>query len=156
PDSEVAARLKSHGCEVAKGDCARRWTLWEAAEDCQAIVSCAHIRYAEVLVQACMRVGVQRLVCVSSTRRYSHVACPTVGEVLAGEAAVVESELEWTIIRPTMIFGGERDRNISRIMRWIRRRQWIPVFGSGAAEIQPVFVEDVVSAIVESLRRPET
>lgn len=154
PESPSARRLHLHGCEVQEGDCSRRWTLWQALDGSDVLVSCAHIRHAPVLVQACLRTGVRRLICLSSTRRYSKVECPSVGEVIAGEAAVRDSELEWTILRETMIFGGDRDRNISRILRWVRRRPLVPMFGDGKSLIQPVFVEDVVTGIVEALRRP--
>jgi len=156
PDSPVAQALLADGCEVAEGDTLRRWRLWEAAEGVDMIVSCAHIKHAEAVVQACHRVGRERLVLTSSARRYSRVKSETVGKVLAGEAAVTDSDLEWTILRPTMIFGGSRDRNMTRLVEWVGRHSWVPVIGNGRTLIQPVFVEDLVTAIVECMRRPHT
>ncbi len=153
PDSPVARALAAEGCTVFEGDTTRRWLLWEALEGCEAVVSCCHIRHAEPVLQACYRCGVERLICMSSTRRFSRVESDSVNEVLAGEATVMDTNLEWTVVRPSMIFGGERDGNLTRMVHWIRRHRWIPIVGAGKTLVQPVFVEDVVSCIMECLRR---
>ncbi|MDK2970774.1 MAG: hypothetical protein PWP23_529 [Candidatus Sumerlaeota bacterium] len=156
PHSPVAEGLHLAGCEIAEGDCTRRWTLWQAMEGCTAVVSCAHIRYAEVVLQGCNRTGIARLLCMSSTRRFSKVRDHSVEECIRGEFLLSQSELEYTVVRPTMIYGSTRDRNIYPIMQWMRRRPWFPVFGPGLASVQPVFVEDVVTALMDVLRRPDT
>ncbi|MBX3730511.1 MAG: NAD(P)H-binding protein [Candidatus Sumerlaeia bacterium] len=156
PDAPVARGLRAAGCQVRRGDTTRRWTLWEAMEGCEAVISCAPIGTANAVVQGCNRVGLERLVCLSSTRRYSRVRDASVEEVERGEVLVSQSELQWTILRPTMIFGALRDNNLARVMDWMRRRAWFPVFGDGRAKVQPVFVEDVVSAATDVLRRPHT
>lgn len=156
PEGETARQLAAEGCTIFEGDCDRLWTLWQALEGCEVIVSCSHIRYAQRLVQACHRMRVRRIVAMSSTRRFSRVADPTVDEVINGEMALSHGDLEYTVIRPSMIYGSRRDRNISRLMRWFDKWSWIPVFGDGKALVQPVFVEDVVGAILDTLRRPHT
>ncbi|MCB2156686.1 NAD(P)H-binding protein [bacterium] len=154
--SPIAQGLAAARCEIVEGDANRRWKIWEALEGCDAMVSCSHIRHAEVCIQACHRVGVERLVCMSSTRRFSTFKTPDVNEVMAAEALLTECDREWTIIRPTMIFGGRRDDNITRLVKWTSRHTWFPVFGKGNNLVQPVFVEDLVDALVETLRRPDT
>ncbi len=153
PDSAVAESLAADGCEIMEGDTTRRWLLWGALEDCEALVSCSHIRHAEPIVQACYRCGVERVICMSSTRRFSRVESGSVNEVLGGEATIMDTSLDWTVVRPAMIFGGCRDGNLTRVVEWIRKHRWIPVIGTGRALLQPVFVEDVVSVLMECLRR---
>ncbi len=156
PEGPIAKQLTEEGCKIFEGDCLRRWTLWEAMEGTDAVISCAPLAWAEVLVQACYRLGIERLTVMSSTRRFSHVESETVNQVLAGEATIVESDLEWTIIRPAMIFGGRRDNNLTKVLNIVRRSHIFPVFGDGLSQVQPVFVEDVVTALMETLRRPNT
>lgn len=156
PKGSVARGLADEGCVVIEGDTMRRWLLWQAMDGCEAVVSCAHIRCAEAIVQACARSGVERFVAMSSTRRFSRVESPSVVEVRAGEAVAMDSHLSWTVVRPTMIFGGRRDSNVERIADWMRRRRIVPIVGSGRALVQPVFVEDVVAALMECLRRSGT
>ena len=42
----------------------------------------------------------------------------------------MKSNLEWTIIRPTMIYGSPRDRNMIRLIKWIDHLPILPVFGT--------------------------
>lgn len=151
PRGPVARSLSAAGAGVREGDCTRRWMLWEALEECGTFVSCAHMRHAEACVQACRTVGVSRLIVLSSTRRFTRFPSKVSEEVIAGESAVAVSTLDWTILRPTMIFGGQRDQNMTRLMDWFRRHHWSPLFGRGTNLVQPVFVEDVVDAVIAAL-----
>ena len=55
-------------------------------------------------------------------------------------------DVPWTIIRPTMIYGHPRDRNISRATKFLKMSPLLPVIGKGQALIQPVFIDDVIKA----------
>lgn len=144
------------GAKHFEGDANRRWTVWRALEGCDALASCAHIRHAAVCVQACRHLGVSRYIQMSSTRGLSRFDNhPSVREVRAGERAIRESGLVYTIIRPTMIYGGERDANIEKLARWFRKRRWFPLFGKGDALVQPVYVDDVVYTLAASLSNPD-
>ncbi len=154
-EDEILDGLVEWGAIPCHGDCNKRWTLWEALEGCDALVSCAHIRYSDVIVQACQTLGVKRYLQMSSTRRFTQFPCPSSLEVIAGEEEIEASDLDWTIIRPTMIFGGRRDQNLTRLVEWFRKRPWFPIFGIGRNLVQPVFVEDLVDAIEAALERPE-
>lgn len=155
PDGHPVVRgLVAAGAERREGDAHRRWTLWEALEGCQLLLSCAHIRHAGALIQACQVAGVRRYLQMSSTRRYTRWPCPTSREVVAGENLIQRSGLDFTIIRPTMIFGGCRDGNVTRLLAWFRRHRWFPLFGDGTNLVQPIFVEDLVDVIVEAVRQP--
>jgi nucleoside-diphosphate-sugar epimerase len=90
---------------------------------------------------------VERLVLLSSQRARSGVPSASVAAVQAGEAAVAAAQRPCVVLRPTMIYGPGDDRNISRIVAFVRRHGWFPVFGDGQALQQPVFVGDVVEAI---------
>lgn len=150
----AVAALMQAGADLYRGDCIRRWTLWQALEDCEALISCAHVRHADACVQACQKFDVRRYIQLSSTRRFTRIDCASSREVIAGERVIEASSLEWTILRPTMIFGGAHDRNVERLTAWFARRSWFPLFGDGHHLVQPVFVEDVSEAVTRSLERP--
>lgn len=122
-----------------------------ALDQVNAVVSVAHIKYAPFVIDACKRQGVSRVVFFSSTWRYSKVHTPTVEAVVQGEEAVEKSGLDYTILRPTMIYGPGDDRNISRLCAFMKRRAVMPIFGSGEKMVQPVFVKDVARAVVDVL-----
>ena len=152
----VLRGLVKFGLKHALGDANRLWTLMEALEGSDALVSCSHIRYAPALVAACEATGVRRYLQMSSTRRFTKYPCTSSREVIAGEAAIEASDLDYTVLRATMIFGGRRDANLTRLVAWFRKHRWFPLFGDGRALTQPVFVEDLVDAMVAALNRPET
>lgn len=97
--------------------------------------------------------SVERVVVVSSLRALSKVDCPTVAQVLAGERAVHQCAVPWTILRPSMIFGDGDDRNLSRIAARIRQGAPIPVIGASYRH-QPVFVDNVIEVILAAAERP--
>jgi len=63
------------------------------------------------------------------------------------EEAVMESGLNYTIIRPTVIFGAE-DILINNIAWLLRKFPVFAIAGSGEYRIQPIFVEDMAELAV--------
>ena len=61
------------------------------------------------------------------------------------EALVRESRVNWTIVRPTMIFG--RGSTVQDGLRRLATLPIMPVFGNGLVPVQPVFVDDVADVI---------
>jgi nucleoside-diphosphate-sugar epimerase len=61
------------------------------------------------------------------------------------------SRLDFTILRPSMIYGTPRDRNMARLIAWIDRFPVVIVPGAGRTPQQPVHVDDLVSAILAAL-----
>lgn len=60
--------------------------------------------------------------------------------------------IEWVILRPTLIYGLGRDRNISEIARFIARFGFFPLLGAAQGLRQPVHVEDVANACAAALQ----
>lgn len=60
----------------------------------------------------------------------------------------------WVILRPTLIYGRGRDRNITVIARFIRRFGFFPVLGRATGLRQPVHAEDVALACHRALEAP--
>jgi uncharacterized protein YbjT (DUF2867 family) len=71
------------------------------------------------------------------------------------EEVVRASALDWTIIRPSLIFGPE-DEFISVLARMIRRLPVVPVLGDGQYQVQPIAVEQVAEGFARALRLPLT
>lgn len=71
------------------------------------------------------------------------------------EEVVRASALDWTIIRPSLIFGPG-DEFISVLARMIRRLPAVPVLGDGQYQVQPVGVEQVAEGFARALRLPLT
>jgi nucleoside-diphosphate-sugar epimerase len=59
--------------------------------------------------------------------------------------------VDWTILRPTMIYGDSGDRNLSRLIRFVARSPIVPLPGGGGSLVQPVHVDDLGKAAVDAL-----
>lgn len=103
----------------------------------------------------------KRVVALSSTSRYTKQESSDPSEqALARRLADSEQRLiewaeasgvEWVILRPTLIYGLGRDRNIGEIARFIRRFGFFPVFGAAQGLRQPVHAADVAAACAAAL-----
>ena len=71
-----------------------------------------------------------------------------------GEKLVKESSLDWTIFRPSVIFGAE-DQFINLFVKLTSISPVIPLAHANAL-FQPVSVDDVASAFSQSLQRVQT
>ena len=119
-----------------------------------ATFAAAHAGLPRRLAKACNNEGVSRLLHVSALN--ADVAAPSAylrskGE---GEAAVKQSGLEWTVFRPSVVFGA----GDSVLTLFARLARWVPVMFLACpnARFQPVWVEDLASAVAQSLNNPQT
>ena len=75
---------------------------------------------------------------------------------MEAEKLIVNSNLNWTILRPTMIFGSPKDRNMINLIKWIDKVPFIPIFGKGDNFQQPIYVKDLAWSIVEIIEKKKT
>ena len=68
----------------------------------------------------------------------------------AGEEAVRASDLDWTIFRPSIIFGPG-DAFINMFAGMMRKFPLMPVIGGGNNKMQPVYVKDVALSFRKAL-----
>ena len=109
--------------------------------------------------------GARRVVALSSTSRFTKVDSSETAEN-AVAAKLIESEarmqawaeqrgIEWVVLRPTLIYGLGRDKNISEIARFIRRFGFFPLLGQAQGLRQPIHAKDVAAACVAALHSPD-
>jgi uncharacterized protein YbjT (DUF2867 family) len=139
--------------DLASGDLDDMASLRKALEGVDALVNIASIGFGHApdIVKAVSESGVKRALFISTTAIYTKLAADSKKVRVAAEKAITDSDLDYTIIRPTMIYGSSRDRNICRLIRFVKRYPAIPVFGDGTFLQQPLYVEDLADAIVKAL-----
>ena len=115
--------------------------------EAQFLVHIAGVRYHEGALFLMRRSRADHLIAVSSASSVV-VGHPNRDWLLAAEAALMAAAPHSAIVRPTMIYGNARDRNLFRLYRLLRRAHVAPRV-SGGASLMPVFVDDVTAAIVE-------
>ncbi len=157
--SDAAARaVAGCGARPAGGDLDQAGLLPDvfAAARCDALVNLASLGFghAPAIIAAAEQAGIGRAVFVSTTAVTTALPAPSKRIRLAAERQIRYSQLQWTIIRPTMIYGAARDRNLSRLLRLLSRARLLPVPGGGRHLQQPVHVADVADAVLTAVERP--
>lgn len=114
----------------------------------------AHVHLPQRIARACRRQGVRRLLHVSALGADSNGGSMYQRSKGDGEAAIRQEladwrEGGWTMFRPSVVFGP--DDNFTNM--FARLARWLPVLPlAGAhARMQPVYVGDVVSAMLSAL-----
>lgn len=113
-----------------------------------------HVELVKKVVRACTDAGVTRLVHVSALGAASDAPSMYQRTKAAGEAVLKGSGLDWTVLRPSVMFG-EGDKFLTLFARLQRSLPIVPLAGADAL-FQPVWVGDVVNAIVQCLQRDDT
>lgn len=144
--------------EWAPGDLSDTSALTASMHGTNALVNIASLGFghAESIVSAAKKAGIERAIFISTTAIFTQLNAKSKKVRVAAELAIENSGLKYTILRPTMIYGSPRDRNMWRLIRLIRYCPIVPVFGDGNSLQQPVYVDDVAKAAVNSLLRVET
>jgi len=154
PGRDGAAIAGLAEVEVRRGDLAEPSTLAGAFDGADAIVHLAGLALVPGMLPAIESAHVRAGVFVSSAGVYTKLTSRGADAKRAGEAALRGSSLAWTILRPSMIYGTPRDRNLVRMLRWLRRWPVVPAPLGGRTPQQPVHVDDLADAIVAALERP--
>lgn len=153
-ESRLGEALRRPNVAVVRGDFSDRASMVDAFRGCDTLVNVGSLGFGHgpEVVAAAEQAGIRRAVFVSTTAIFTNLEAKTKAIRLAAEEAIQQSGLAWTILRPTMIYGTERDRNIYRLVRALKRIPVFPVFGDGTHLQQPIYVEDLAWAIVEATK----
>ncbi len=139
------------------------WTLGELSDTASltttmqgadALVNIASLGFghADSIICAAKDAGIKRAIFISTTAIFTQLNARSKKVRVAAELAIETSGLKYTILRPTMIYGSPRDRNMWRLIRFVRYSPIVPVFGDGNSLQQPIHVDDVAAAILGCLK----
>ena len=101
------------------------------------------------LVRAAERAGVERFVFFSAMNAHHHSRTRFFRAKALAEEAVEESSLSSLIFKPSIIYTPG-DPWLTLLDR-LSRLPAVPISGSGKAQFQPVWAEDVAEAVINSL-----
>ena len=127
--------------------------LSKVMKGCTSLLNIASIGFgsAPSIIKACEMTGIDRAVFISTTSIYTKLNSRSKLIRLSAEETIKSSKVIWTIIRPTMIYGTENDRNMIKLIKWIDKVRFLPIFGNGRSLQQPIFVKDLSWSVVEVL-----
>ncbi|GLI37636.1 complex I NDUFA9 subunit family protein [Geobacter hydrogenophilus] len=159
------------GVEQAEGDVTRLDTFAAAVEGCDATINLVgiirefpargmtfdklHVEATQNVVEAARRAGIRRHLQMSALGSRPNATSRYHQTKWRAEEQVRTSGLEWTIFRPSIVFGP-KDDFINKLAGYIRSYPAVPVIGDGKYRLQPVAADDVARCFALALEKPET
>lgn len=141
-------RLARSGCAVLRVDLEAPPHVMQVRAG--TLLHLAGIRYSAGASKLAKDIEAERIIAISSASAAAPDH-PLRDSILSWEQEAGSSGAQVAILRPTMIYGSSRDRTIQRLYRLTQRLQRVPRV-SGGGFLMPVLVDDVVSAILETLQ----
>jgi uncharacterized protein YbjT (DUF2867 family) len=165
--AKAQKRLGKYGSkiELAVGDVTDRASLTAALDGVTAIVHTVAISMEKAgqtydgvnyqgtvnLVDAALAAGIKRFINISQNGADSALPYRFLASKGKAQDYVAASELHWTALRPSAIFGAQ-DEFFNTFARLIRLTPLLfPLIGGGTATFQPVAIDDVVTATLRCL-----
>lgn len=114
-----------------------------------------HVQATAAVVAATERAGIKRYIQMSALGTREGAISGYHRTKWAAEEIVRNSSLDWTIFRPSLIFGP-RDSFVNMLAATLRSSPIMPLMGDGTYRLQPIHVRDVVRCFREGLIRTDT
>jgi NADH dehydrogenase len=124
-------------------------------EDRTQTFEAVHVEATRRLLAACEADGVRRFVHLSVVCSRPDPHLPYHDTKWQAEEAVRASGLDFTILKPAVIYGPGDDM-VTHLVRMIRFAPLFPVVGRGESILMPVDVRDVAEAVAAALDRPRS
>jgi len=113
-------------------------------------VRAANIKFMKNLLASCDPKKIKRFIFVSSSK-VGLVDDEYAQSKKQAEDLLKKSSLHWVIFRPGMVYGPGDQKNLGMVISFAKRFGIVPIIGNGNYRLQPVYVTDVVQALVATL-----
>lgn len=150
-NSDVAL-LQEKGVKYVNADVNDVNSLRKVASDdhISMVIHLVNIRSAPNILTIASEYNIKRVIIISTTGIYSRFnQYSAIYKEL--EVKIIKSNLDYTIIRPTMIYGNHRDKNIHKLVKLANRLPVFPIIGSGKNLFQPIYARDLAYVVFQSM-----
>lgn len=168
-----ADALRADGFEVVSGDATDAESLRRAVAEArpQVVINLVAIIREEGgatfeglnygasvhAIDAARAAGVTRFIQMSALGAHDDPAYPYHFHKWRAEEYLRASGLEWTIFRPSIVFGpGEQAQFVTQLADLVRQAPVLPVVGDGRSRFQPVHLDDVADSFERAVRDRST
>jgi uncharacterized protein YbjT (DUF2867 family) len=114
-----------------------------------------HVEATGNIVRAAVAAGVKRYLQMSALGTRPGATSSYHRSKFAAEEIVRASTLDWTIFRPSLLFGPN-DAFVNLVAGYIRNYPAVPVIGNGSYRLQPISADDTARCFRMALEMPET
>jgi uncharacterized protein YbjT (DUF2867 family) len=159
---------KTERLRVIQGDMGDRGGLAAGVNGTDGVVNLAVNQYHPVLSYEVNVQGVRNLVAAMKRHKVKRlIQMSTLATKIArkgvyastkaqADELVRNSGLEWTILKPSVVYGSDARSLFGRLVKLVRWLPVVPVFGSGKQVFYPVSAGDVARAVLGALGNPRT
>jgi len=129
------------------------WEYLIARHEPDQILNISNIRHSSAMLEAIRTSKIKpKIYIIGTTAIYSrHKCCRQ--EYKSLENKIKSYDGEYCILRPSMIYGSDKDKNMSKVVRFIKKYKFFPIFGRGQNLMQPVYYKDLANAIGTTLEK---
>lgn len=146
--------LNTLGVNIKTGDITKPDTYMGILDAWTLYIDMTHPKYYHKSIVTVKEAGVKRAFFNTTTGIFSkYNEAADIYKV--GESKIKSSGIEYTILRPSLIYRTDRDRNMTRLLKVLNKFPFFPVFGDGKCLMQPVYVQDLADGIVNAILSPE-
>ena len=165
-----AEAIRQFHVEIVKGDVTDKDSIAKALEDGKidtavhlvgilaetgkATFKTIHIEGTGNMAAACKKGGVSRFIHISALGTRANARSEYHKTKWEAEELIRASGLEYTIFRPSVLFGKE-DKFVNLFAQIIKISPFIMIPGNGRNKMQPVSVKDIVSAMTMAVKDPQ-
>ncbi len=159
------------GIETVSGDTTEPATLTEQLSGCDAIIHLVgiirefpgkgvtfkklHTESTRNILRAAEEQGIKRYIQMSANGTRESAITNYHRTKWEAEELVRQSNLDWTIFRPSLIYGPD-DQFVNMLAQLIKTLPIVPVMGDGQYQLQPVHVTDIADGFVAALDKSDT
>ncbi len=115
-----------------------------------------HVEGTRNVLKAAKAVGVKRYVHMSALGARSNAVSGYSSSKFQAEELVRASNLDWTIFRPSLVFGVGDDFFGHVLKNLVSQAPIVPQIGDGMFLFRPIWVGDVAQCFVQALAKPDT
>lgn len=125
-------------------------------KDIDVILHIAGIQMSELIFYKAIENKINWIISIHTTGRYSKFKSASAEYIdIEDKLLKLRDKINITILRPTMIYGSSRDRNMNKLIKFIDRFPIYPIFGNGNNLMQPVNAKDLAIAYQQVIENSE-
>lgn len=160
PQEQLPAALQ--GMKVVRATLEDTISLAHASRGVDVIVHCAAVTHTndEKIYYRTNYEGTKNLIAAAppTLKNFIYISTTALGKEAGAyghskylaEEALKQSGISYSIIRPSEVYGAPKRGMIERLANIVQKMPIIPLVGDGRMELAPVYVDDVVGAIVQA------
>lgn len=167
--ARVQTCAKRFAAEIHRGDVTDGTSLADCLRGCDAVIHLVgiisevgdrtyenvHTLGTQNIVAAAQAAGVKRFIHMSALGTRQNAIARYHKSKWAAEEIVRGSGLDFTIFRPSIIYGPD-DMFVNMFAKMARLSPILPVMGDGQSKFQPIPVNDVATCFVGALTEPKS